>query len=166
MKELYSELLVARKTTAKDRIAKVGLIMLTTLSFAAGIVFFPVFLLVGVFFLVVDYFFLPTFDVEYEYLYVNGSIDVDRIYAKSRRKRAVSVDLNNMEIMAPSNSHRLDSYRQGNIKVEDFSSQTEGNRGYIFILSDNGKRRAVKLELDENMLEDIKQRFPRKVFMD
>ena len=166
MNDLYSELLVARKMTVRDKIAKVGLIMLTTLSFAAGIVLFPEFLVLGVLFLVVDYFFLPTFDVEYEYLYVNGSIDVDRIYSKSRRKKAVSVDLNNLEIMAPFKSHRLDSYRQGNLKVEDFSSRIEENKSYLLILSDNGKRRAIKLELDEHMLGDIKQRFPRKVFMD
>ena len=54
-----------------------------------------------------DYFYLPRLSVEFEYLYVNGELDIDRIFSQSRRKRAASYELSNMEIMAPFSSHRL-----------------------------------------------------------
>ena len=50
-------------------------------------------------------------DLEYEYIFVKGELDIDKIMGKSRRKRCVVVDLESTEIVAPLNSHALDSFK-------------------------------------------------------
>lgn len=111
MSDLYTEVMVAKKPTVKDQLIKFVLILFTVLFALAGLVLMPILLVAAVILGVVDYVFIPRLSVEFEYLYVNGELDVDRIFSKSRRKRAASYDLSSMEIMAPWNSHRLDSYK-------------------------------------------------------
>ena len=77
------------------------LIFFTVLFAAAGIMMNPLILLLALVLGIVDYIFIPKLSVEFEYLYVNGELDIDRIYSQSRRKRAASYELSNMEILAP-----------------------------------------------------------------
>ena len=39
------------------------------------------------------YFYVQNTDVEYEYTFTNGELDIDKIIAKKRRKSLVSVDI-------------------------------------------------------------------------
>ena len=127
MSDLYTEVMVAKKPTVKDQLIKFVLILFTVLFALAGLVLMPILLVAAVILGVVDYVFIPRLSVEFEYLYVNGELDVDRIFSKSRRKRAASYDLSSMEIMAPWNSHRLDSYKNNRgLKKVDYSSGIEG----------------------------------------
>ena len=54
--------------------------------------------------------YVPKLEVEYEYLYVNGELDIDAIYSKQKRKKMGSYDASELEILAPENSHELDSF--------------------------------------------------------
>ena len=74
MSDLYIELLVKKKRTATDTVLKTLLIALTVIAFLAGLLITPLALIVFVGLLVLDYFKLPGFDLEYEYLYVNGEL--------------------------------------------------------------------------------------------
>ena len=103
------------------------------------------------------------------HLYVNGELDIDRIYSQSRRKRAASYELSNMEILAPYQSHQLDSYKNNqSIKRYNYSSGIEGqgHKPYAFVISKDNAMQMVIFEPDEVMLKDIRNRAPRKVFMD
>lgn len=169
MSDLYTEVMVPKKMTARDQAVKFLLIFFTVLFALAGLVMMPILLIGAVILGVVDYIFIPRLNVEYEYLYVNGELDIDRIFSKSRRKRAVSYELSSMEIMAPSNSHRLDSYRNNRgIKKVDFSSgiEGEGHKPYGFVISNKNQMELVIFEPNEVMLKDIRSKMPRKVFYD
>ena len=111
MSDLYTEVLVKKQQTGKDKAIKGVLIFFTVLFAAAGIMMNPLILLLALVLGIVDYIFIPKLSVEFEYLYVNGELDIDRIYSQSRRKRAASYELSNMEILAPYQSHQLDSYK-------------------------------------------------------
>lgn len=169
MSDLYTEVMVPKKMTAKDQAVKFLLIFFTVLFALAGLVMMPILLIGAVILGVVDYIFIPRLNVEYEYLYVNGELDIDRIFSKSRRKRAVSYELSSMEIMAPWNSHRLDSYRNNrSIKKVDYSSgiEGEGHKPYGFVISNKNQMELVIFEPNEVMLKDIRSKMPRKVFYD
>ena len=112
MSDLYTEVLVKKQQTGKDKAIKGVLIFFTVLFAAAGIMMNPLILLLALVLGIVDYIFIPKLSVEFEYLYVNGELDIDRIYSQSRRKRAASYELSNMEILAPYQSHQLDSYKK------------------------------------------------------
>jgi hypothetical protein len=67
MSDLYSELLVKKKQTAKDLVVKYGLIALTVIMVLGGLV--NVLLLVPAIALgIACYFVIPKTDLEYEYL--------------------------------------------------------------------------------------------------
>ena len=63
-------------------------------------------------------------NVDYEYSLVDRELRVAKILNKEKRKAVGQYDLDKLEILAPMNSHRLDSYRnrQG-LKEMDFSTR-------------------------------------------
>ena len=169
MSDLYTEVLVKKQQTGKDKVIKGVLIFFTVLFAAAGIMMNPLILLLALVLGIVDYIFIPKLSVEFEYLYVNGELDIDRIYSQSRRKRAASYELSNMEILAPYQSHQLDSNKKNqSSKRYIYSSGIEGqgHKPYAFVISKDNTMQMVIFEPDEVMLKDIRNRAPRKVFMD
>ena len=164
MGDSYREILVKRETTMGDKLKKAALIGFTALFFVAGIMITPIFLIAGLVLAVVSYVLIPRMDLEFEYLYVNGELDIDKIMSKQKRKKCGSYDMNLMEIMAPSNSHALDSYKnkQG-AKVKDYTSGKPDVPSYMLVFNlDNGQE-IIKVDLDEAMVGDIRRIAPRKV---
>mgnify|MGYP000766589792 CR=1 FL=1 len=80
MSDLYTELLVKKKRTAKDSLIKYGMIGLTAVLTAAGLFFHPLILIGAVAAGIGCYFLLPRTDLEYEYLFVNGEMDLSLIH--------------------------------------------------------------------------------------
>lgn len=164
MSDVYSEIMVKRITPTSDKVKKGALIGGTAVCVAAGIMFFPPLLIAAVVLGVVTYLMLPRFDLEFEYLYVNGEIDIDKIMGKQKRKRCASYDVETMEILAPSNSHALDSYKNNrDIRVKDYTSLDPQVPSYSLVFNQDNKRELVKLELNEKVISDIRRIAPRKV---
>lgn len=128
MNDSYSELLVKKEQTGKDKVIKFLLIGVIAATAVVGIII-PLVWVLTLGLGIAAYFILPNLDLEYEYVYVNGELDIDKIMAKSKRKRVQSFDLAKMEIMAPVNSHRMD-YQNHNtkLKVLDFSQEIKNTR--------------------------------------
>ena len=90
MNDAYSELLVKKEQTIKEKAIKVLVIALIVLAAVAGIFITPIALVVAVVLGAAAYFLLPNLDLEFEYLYVNGELDIDRIASRAKRKRVKS----------------------------------------------------------------------------
>ena len=123
MNESYKELLVKKDRGTKEtllRFASVALtVILGLLTFMMNpMIFFIVMIVLGV----LDYFVFQLTDIEYEYLYLDKEISVDKIMAKTRRKKLTTISVDKIEIMAPEKSHQLDSYRNRQTKVTDISA--------------------------------------------
>ena len=112
MNDGYQEILVKRQKTAKDTLLRGLVIGVIAVLIAGGIFLFnPIFLIAGMILgFLAYYFILPNFDLEYEYLYVGGDIDIDKIMAKRKRKRVASYSKDNLEVMAPTGSDHLADY--------------------------------------------------------
>ncbi len=163
MSDLYREILVPRKTPVQNKLAKAGLIVLTVLGFLAGMVFIPLMLL-GIAGIVACVFLMPKLEVEYEYLYVNGDLDIDAIYSRQKRKRIAEYHVEELEILAPEKSHALDSYRnKSGIKVRDFTSGEPDKKAYAMVMNKEKGQELVKVEIDEVVLGDLRRLAPRKV---
>ena len=111
-------------------------------------------------------YYLGTFgEVEYEYLYMDKELSVDRILAQSRRKKMASYSMEKVEIVAPINSHRLDSMKNRQVNAKDFStgSQEQPDKRYVFYYEGSEK---VTFSPSEEMLKVMKNANPRKVFTD
>lgn len=164
MNDSYREIMVKRNTPPADVVKKVGLIGGTVLFFVAGILVNPLLLLGGVAMIVACYFLLPGLDLEYEYLYVNGELDIDKIMAKQKRKKCATYQMEQMELLAPAGSHALDSYRgRRDIKVRDFTSLDPNVPCWVMVMNQEEKKELVKLELDPETVAEIRRLAPRKV---
>ncbi len=160
MEDFYTEQLVKKKTEMRDIVVKTCLILLTVLS--VFLIFVTPFgILAPVILAVVDVFVFRYLDVEFEYLYVNGSLDIDKIMHKERRRNVFSAEIEDMEVLAPSGSRELLAYQ--NVRPEDFTSRMSGRDVYEMIFTAGGRKRRVIFEPNEKLLEGIRMRSPRKV---
>ena len=167
MTDMYSELLIKKEPTGKDQALKVLIIALIVLTAAAGLFIIPLAWVLTIALGVAAYFILPLLDLEYEYVFVNGELDIDRIASKAKRKRMKSFDLAKMEIMAPMNSHRMDYQNHNtNMKVLDFSSGNPQHKIFAMIIADDNSVCKVLLEPDRELINNIAKSCPRKVFLD
>ncbi|MBO5208893.1 MAG: hypothetical protein J6B68_06055 [Lachnospiraceae bacterium] len=162
--ETYVECLVAKKPNFGTRLLKTLLIMLTVCFVLIGMLFAPGFL-IAIVTGIGAYFAYMNADIEYEYLYLDKEITIDKVMAKSKRKKAATYDINHMDILAPVNSHRLDSYKNRNGKIADYSSGTveQPDKRYMMVL--DGEVRVI-FEPNEEMIKAIQTIAPRKVFND
>ena len=114
---------------------------------------------------VIAYFVYMNAELEYEYLYLDKELTVDKVMAKTKRKRVAQYDLNRMEIFAPVNSYHLDSFKNRNAKSVDYSSgEAKQPEARYVMYYDSGEK--VILEPNEDMIKAIKNIAPRKVFTD
>lgn len=162
MSDFYTEQLVKRKTTTAVTIQKAALIAVTIVSFLL-IFMIPFAIIVPVILIVVDVLMFKRMNVEYEYLYVNGDLDIDKIMSKEKRKRVYSMNVKDLEVIAPKGSHELDPYQ--NLKPTDFSSGEENHKVYVMVVSQNGKTEKVIFEPNGTILDGMRMMAPRKVFI-
>lgn len=164
MSDTYTELIVKRKTPTTYVVLKGVLIGVTVVTFLLGllnqIAFFA-----GIVLVVIDYFLFTSWDLEFEYLYVNGTLDIDKIMSKSKRKRIRSLDMEKLEIIAPVNSHHLDSYKNGKFKELDVSSGVKEHKLYVMVINDNNERLKITFEPNDKILDNIRTIAPRKVIL-
>ena len=123
MNDSYKELLVSKEQGVKDKLIRVVSIIPTVLAglltlLTGNILIF----IIAVAFGVLDYFVFQWTSIEYEYLYLDKEITIDKIMAKTRRKKILTIDVNKIEILAPEKSYQLDSYRNRQVKAIDYSA--------------------------------------------
>ena len=150
--DVFKEQLVTRKPSRMDMTKKTGIVVLAVLvCLAAFLIYPPVFVFVviaagiGVFYL------FPLFNVEYEYIFTNGDLDIDVIYAKNRRKRVFSGDVKDISVM----THISEKGYEGefrNVVRKDCTSGVHGESTYQFAGTYNGKKLQIIFEPNEMMI--------------
>ena len=156
MNVVFKEQIVKRKPTIKDALIRACLIVVVVLVFLVTIVQFGA---IGVLITAVVGFganyVMGFLSVEYEYAITDKELDIDAIYARSRRKRVFSASLSNVEVMAhvSDNAHEHTFSRMQ--KLCDYTSATGNDNVYAFLLSYNGKYTKVLIEPNEKMLAAI-----------
>lgn len=162
MNQLYAETGVKRKETmtsiALRTLLVVGIIVGIGLMLLGGL-----FGILGIVIAVIMIFLFPKLNIEYEYVYVDGQIDFDRISGKSKRKTALRIDMEQVDIIAPEGSHALDGFTYVQYEKKDFSSGDKNSKPYIIIASKENKKYRIAFEPNEKMLAAIKQKSPRKI---
>lgn len=166
MTEDYIEYMVRKKKESKDRF----IIMLCFIGFAFFVATIPFLRSISVglaaleLFLCVKFVF-PLTDIEYEYLYCDKMITVDKIMGQKKRKMVGEYKLDRIELVAPIDSYRVKEYDNRINKVEEFwsLSDSEEHKPYAIIFQGNIK---VVLDLPEKFVKMMQMDAPRKVFFD
>lgn len=102
--------------------------------------------------------------IEYEYLYLDKELSVDKIKNQSKRKSVAAYDISTLEVMAPRGSHRLDSY--GSLKVKDYSSEREDGEAFELVVEGKNGRERIIIDTNEELVKAIRMAAPRRVFTD
>ena len=163
--ETYVECMVKKKANGLMSALKVLLIGITVITGLLGFMGLIVFLIIAVVAGVGAYFVSLNANLEYEYLYVDKQLTVDKIMARTRRKKVETFDLERMEILEPIKSWHLDDYKNRQLKVVDYSSGVEQQPDIRYSMIYNGEKRVI-FEPNAEMVAAIKSIAPRKVFTD
>ena len=160
MSDYYTEQLVKKQAGIKDIVIKAALVAVTIVSVL--IVFlFPFGIILPVLAVILDVLMFRRLNVEYEYLFVNGDLDIDKIMNKSKRKRVFSMNVSDLEMLAPADAVELRQYQ--NAKVYDYSSGTGQARVYALITANQGEVKKILFEPNETIVEGFFLMAPRKV---
>ncbi len=120
----------------------------------------------GVLFLIAagvgSYFVFLNLSVEYEYLFAEGGLSVDRIMGKARRKRVFDCEKEDVQAVAPADSFVLKEYERQEMKVKDYSSGVAGAKVYALIYQKGGENCKVLFEPNERMTAAMRRAYPRK----
>ena len=102
-------------------------------------------------------------NIEFEYVYYNGDLDIDRIVDMQSRKRIFSTNIQDMEVIAPTDSVELHPYQR--LKVLDCSTKNPEDKTYELVTLFKGAMVKVIFNPNEKILNGMKNMAPRKVFI-
>ncbi len=164
--DVYAEWLVKRKPAPYAIPLKVLMITFLVSSFLFILLVPSIGCLLFLIAFAVAYFGFRRLDVEYEYIFVTTELSIDRILGRQKRKRMALIDVNQMELMAPMESHELSGFR-GNpdVKKLDFSSGMPGAKTYGIYCTGEGGKRLYTVEPSEQILKAIRLAVPRKIIL-
>lgn len=163
MGENYVEQLVKQKMTTKSMLILAGLVFLSFVSVVVGLFILPGMFIIPVIVIFAAYYFGKRFtSLEYEYVYYNGEVDIDRIMGMEARKRFITISAKDMEILAPSGSSALQPYK--NLKVYDCSSNS-GAHTYEVVTKKKEQNVRIIFEPNKEILDGMRLFAPRKVLL-
>ena len=165
MSDVYVECLVKAKQSAGGKVGKFLLVTLTVIFGLITLAGIGVALIVAVVTGLGAYFVNLYTDVEYEYLYLDKELTVDKVMAKSKRKRVGTYTVERMEVLAPIKSYHLDSFKNRTVKEKDYSIGEELQPDKRYVLYYEGGEKLI-LSPSEELVKALKNVAPRKVFMD
>lgn len=164
MNQDYVEWLVKRKDPAYAWPVRIlmGILCAAALVMALVVVWGPILLLIAG---AATFFVFQMLSVEYEYLYVDGSLSIDKILGKARRKKVLECSKEELLMIAPSDSYVLKDYETSGMKVVNCSSQKPEAKTFTMIYQKNGQHYKVILEPNDKLLQAIRYTTPRKIVM-
>ncbi len=168
--DIFIEQLVKKKKGAKEAVLVVGAIVLGLILIFLSLQLFAVPFL-GTFVLLIVaaiifgiYMLVTSINLEYEYIMTNGELDVDKIINVRKRKRMVSVNAREIEMLAPSSDHAFHGVMMNKEIKKIYACDSVESDNLYFVLFKNGETKtALLFNPNEKVLNGFKQFNPRSV---
>jgi len=168
--ETYMEYMVKRPMRTSDKIWRVFFMILIGLSAIGWFLFMGVQVISYAFFiiglalvLIYMYFVMPSTDIEFEYLYLDKEITVDKILGKEKRKTMGVYETSKITLMCPKTSHRVMEQSIDKMKMYDFSSGVKSDDHEPYVIFYEGNIMVV-LDLPVDFVKMVQIGAPRVVF--
>ena len=162
--DTYVEWLVKRKDPAYAWPARIALGFLCVVSLLLAFAKVWGILLLGAVG-AASYFLFQTLSVEYEYLYVDGGLTVDKILGKARRKKLLECTKDQLLLVEPSGHQGAKEHESNGMRVYDCSSTVKGAKTYTLYYQQGSQRTKVIFEPNDKMLQAFRHTSPRKVIL-
>lgn len=159
--DTFFEQLVTIKKTGKTWATYILIALTAIIIMTAAFMFLPtISIVVAALTLYGAYKLYSMLSVEYEYIITNSTMDIDKIVAKSSRKRVMSFELTAVE--------RIEKYRkelpEDVIKNALFACNGNEDNAIVLIIHPEGKgKQSVVVAPDERMQEAMKKFLPKFV---
>jgi len=162
--DVFVEQLVRRQRPGGETMFKLGTVfaglVLITAAFLLAKNFFPVlFALV----IILEFFAFVYTVKEYEYSFINGDVDIDKILGRRKRSTVLSVSCKEITAMAPCAGH--ESTLQGSFTrtVDAAIGAKASDRWYFISERQDGSRELVYLSPNDRLLAAFKGYLGRKM---
>ena len=172
--DYFAEYMLRRKRTGQDKLMCAAYILgaLVLTAIIAYIALFTGQFMVMVWFLVVValwvlcYLMIRRQNIEYEYVFTNGILDIDVIYAKSNRKTLVSLRATEIRHCARRDDVRFEKQYDNvpkHLLLMDATTNTPGAKVYYADFLYNAEATRLLFEPNKKMLEMIRKYNPKHV---
>lgn len=172
--DIFMEYMVKKKKETRDYLFAVSMLLLALLT-SIVILYLAAFVVsytMGLEFLLVvgawygAYLLIRRRNVEYEYTFTNGELDVDAIYAKRRRNHMLTVRVRDMDICAPvyTGQYQEAYIKHAGIKSSFFAASSMVSRSLYFAdFQYNGETVRLLFEPPTSMIDKMKKYNPAKI---
>ena len=167
VKDFYEEKGIKAKPNVKGNILMWVMAGLAVLSLI-GALFIPLCLVLTVIAIVVYIMLFRRRHIEYDYCFMNDEIEIAEIMNSARRRKVLQFQAEEITLVAPADSVRLDNEKQmdASVRVKDFTSEEPTDKVYGLVVNQSGKKTIVMMELTDTMMKQMKQLIPHKVYAD
>ena len=102
------------------------------------------------------------FFVEFEYTLTNGDVDIDKIIEMKKRKRVISFNMKDVQMLAPEDSYYIKDFSNKPQKVLICYPETCDRKIYVAIISGNNNIQ-LKFAPEESLIDLLHMYNPRAV---
>ena len=157
MEQIYFDEIHKRKVDGKT-------VFLKTLIVCGCVVLCPVlFILGGMFGLALAagaiygaYYLFQRMNLEYEYIYTGGEVDIDVIYGRSKRQRLITLKPRQVEFMGKASQYYEQYSKKADIKkILDFSDGVKEEQ-YLAVVNSNNLKKLVLFSPSDRLVEQMK----------
>ena len=161
----YCEVLVKVQATKMERLLAKLLWIMMAVYFVVGVIWNVLFLLLGVVFLVLALVWKRRLALEYEYQYLDGTLQVDKIIDMKKRKKCGRYDVENLCVMAPEGDEHLTPYlNRKDARMVDYTSRSQnGESRYVAVYRGKGEHCCATLEPTDKLVQLMWRSAPGKV---
>jgi len=160
--DIFCEYIIKKKPTIKDRVKQVGIILLAILLSEIFLILNNMLFGMG-FILVVAVIYGAVFlfkktNIEYEYILTNSILDIDKIFAKSTRKRAESIDFKSVEAFG-----RASEAPNSPATEIDYAGDINADNVFFIEFFKDGQKKRVFFQPNEKILVGLHKIAPKLV---
>lgn len=160
---------VIRKPKAMSGVLKKIMVGFAIFFVLLGIMISQGFMLPGALLALLYFFYDVLSQKEYEYIMEGNTFTIDVILGKRYRKTAHVLELDTLEAVAPNRHDAVAMYRKdtGSVKLPkyDYTSYEADTPYYTMIIMEDRQKIKLLLDLNEDMMQALKRKFPSKVFL-
>lgn len=170
--DVFVEQLVKRSRTSGDYIKLVlcliaAIVVVVVMFMSVVTVISPFIFLIGIGIILLLNKIKDTINIEYEYCFTNGSLDVDKIVAANRRGRMIEVNAREIELMG---TKKNPEYRRNledrNVEKVYACTSLDDEDVCFVIYEDDGNKKMLIFNPNDRIKEGFSRYNPRKVFLD
>ncbi|NLT11158.1 MAG: hypothetical protein GXY06_01935 [Clostridiaceae bacterium] len=171
MKDIFIEKIVARKNGPFELFIKILSVLsfitisvfLNSITFLIRVNFLGISIAITIGLAYLTYRMIRSVDSEFEYAIVNDEFTIDRIVAKTKRKRMFSASCKDFSLSAAVDSDHYVSALEKNVALFDYSSRSGTSPLWFFCIRQKNVDKLIIIDFDPRFVEVFRRYNPRKV---